>query len=98
MTDARRKAAGGERGTALITALIMLTVLGMFLIGFQALNQGELGFAGYSRNSTLAFGIAEAGEQEGIKRLNLFGAIPGTTCFANSMTSGATCSGATRGG
>jgi len=84
-----------ERGTALITALIMLTVLGMFLFAFQTMNQNELIFAGYSRNSTLAFNIAEAGVQEGIKRLNLFGAAPGVTCFTNSMTSGAVCAGST---
>ncbi len=87
MADRRRKSTEGERGTALITALIMLTVLGMFLLGFQTMNQGELAFAGYGRNSTLAFSLAEAGEQEGIKRLNLFGAVPGTTCFVNSMAS-----------
>jgi hypothetical protein len=93
--DVRRKAAAGEHGTALITALIMLMVLGVFLLGFQSINRNELAFAGYSRNSTLAFSLAEAGEQEGIKRLSLFGAVPGTTCFANSMTSGAVCSGST---
>ena len=101
MTDTRRegalmrRAAGGERGTALITALIMLTVLGLFLFGFQTMNQNELVFAGYSRNSTLAFDVAEAGIQEGIKRLNLFGANPGATCFVNSMTTGAACAGTT---
>lgn len=85
----------GERGTALITALIMLSVLSLFLFGFETLNRNELVFAGYSRESTLAFETAEAGIQESIKRLNLFGALPGTTCFVNSMTSGATCSGST---
>ncbi len=84
-----------ERGTALITALIMLTVMGLFLFGFQAINRNELGFAGYSRSSMLTFGVAEAGVQEGIKRLNLFGATPGTTCFVNSMAAGATCAGST---
>jgi hypothetical protein len=84
-----------ERGTALITALIMLTIMGLFLVGFQALNRNELGFAGYSRNSTLAFSLAEAGVQEGIRRLNMFGAIPGATCFVNSMAPGATCTGGT---
>ena len=82
-----------ERGSALITALIMLTVMGLFLIGFQAINQNELIFAGYSRNSTLALNVAEAGVQEGIKRLNTLGAVPGATCFVNSMTSGASCLG-----
>lgn len=91
MATMRRWGAGAERGTALITALIMLTVMGMFLFAFQTMNQSELVFAGYSRASTLALSVAEAGVQEGIKRLNVFGAIPGTTCFVNSMTSGATC-------
>jgi hypothetical protein len=85
----------GERGTALITALIMLAIMALFLVGFQQLNMNELAFAGYSRDSSLAFDAAEAGAQEGIKRLNLFGGIPGTTCFTNSMTSGATCGGST---
>ena len=85
----------GERGSALITALIMLAVLGLFLVGFQTLNMNELVFAGYSRDSTLALNTAEAGVQEGWKRLNLFGATPGTTCVPNSMVSGATCSGST---
>lgn len=95
MAAMRRWGGRGERGTALITALIMLTVLGMFLFAFQTMNQSELVFAGYSRGSTLALSAAEAGIQEGIKRLNLFGATPGTTCFVNSMTSGATCAGST---
>ncbi|HLW48966.1 MAG TPA: hypothetical protein VKW09_14530 [bacterium] len=90
-----RRAIGSERGTALVTALIMLTVMGFFLIGFQGLNNTELSFAGYARNNTLAFNVAEAGIQEGIKRLNMSGAVPGSTCFANSLTSGATCSGST---
>lgn len=89
------RGAVGERGTALITALIMLAVLSLFLVGFQTLNMNELVFAGYSRDSTVALNAAEAGTQEGWKRLNLFGAIPGTTCFVNSMTTGATCSGST---
>jgi Tfp pilus assembly protein PilX len=84
-----------EHGSALITALIMLTVMGFFLIGFQEINKSELGFAGYSRDSTVAFNVAEAGMQEAIKRLNMFGATPGTTCFVNSMTSGARCAAST---
>lgn len=95
MAAMRRWGGGAERGTALITALIMLTVLGMFLFAFQTMNQSELVFAGYSRASTLALSVAEAGVQEGTKRLNLFGATPGTTCFVNSLTSGATCAAGT---
>lgn len=90
-----RRLAAGERGTALITALIMLSVMALFLVGFETLNQSELAFAGYSRESTLAFETAEAGIQEGIKRLNMFGAQPGTTCFVNSMVAGATCGSST---
>lgn len=90
-----RRTAAGERGTALITALIMLSVMSMFLVGFQTLNRNELAFAGYSRESTLAFETAEGGIQEGIKRLNMFGAAPGTTCFVNSLVSGATCGSST---
>lgn len=85
----------GERGTALITALIMLGVMGMFLFGFESLNRSELGFAGYSRDSALAFGVAEGGVQEGFNWVRTFGGIPGTTCFVNSMTSGATCGSST---
>jgi len=87
--------AAGERGTALVTALIMLTIMGFFLFGFQMINRNELGFAAYSRNSALSLGVAEAGVQEAIKRLNMFGAAPGSTCFVNSLTSGAACSGST---
>jgi hypothetical protein len=84
-----------ERGSALISALLMLTVMGLFLFGFQTINHNELLFAGYSRNSAIAFGIAEAGAQEGIERAKLFGLTPGTTCFVNSLTPSATCGGST---
>lgn len=84
-TAAMRRALASERGTALIIAVIMITIMGLFLFGFQMLNLGELNFGGYSRNSTLAFDLAEAGVREGVKRLALFGATPGTTCFVNSM-------------
>jgi len=95
MAAGRLGRAGAERGTALITALIMLTVLGLFLFGFETINKNELLFAGYSRNSTLELNVAEAGVQEAIHRLNTTGAVPGVTCFVNSMTPGATCSGST---
>ncbi|HEV2440781.1 MAG TPA: hypothetical protein VGX97_12045 [bacterium] len=92
MTFVRRTAHGrgvvaAERGTALITALIMLTVLGLFLFGFQTINNNELLFAGYSRNSTIALGIAEAGAQEAIARLKMFGYTYGVTLssFTNSL-------------
>ena len=92
---AGRRALASERGTALIIAVMMLAIMGLFLVGFQAMNNSELQFGGYSRNSTLAFDFGEAGVQEGMKRLNLFGAIPGATCFVNSMVPTATCSGGT---
>ena len=85
---------GAERGSALITALIMLTVMSFFMVGFQSLNNTELGFGQYSRGSMLALDVAEAGIQEGIKRLNMYGAKPGSTCFVNSLTSG-TCAATT---
>ena len=90
-----RRAVTADRGTALITALITLTIMGFFLIGFQQLNQSELVFAGYSRADVMALNVAEAGVQEAMKRLNLFGATPGVTCFLNSMTTGATCASST---
>lgn len=85
----------GERGSALITALIMLTVMGFFLIAFQDLNKNELNFSAFARSNTQALQVAEAGIQEGVRRLNMFGANPGTTCFVNSMTTGATCAAST---
>lgn len=90
-----RRAVTGDRGTALITALITLSVMGFFLIGFQQINQSELVFAGYSRAEVMALNVAEAGVQESMKRLTLFGATPGATCFPNSMTTGATCASST---
>jgi len=76
-----------DRGSALITALIMLTVLGLFLFGFQTMNNNELLSAGYSRNSTIAFNVAEAGVQEALARLRMFGYTPGVTpaSFTNSL-------------
>jgi hypothetical protein len=88
-------AIAAERGSALIFVAITLLIVGFFLFGFEALNLNEGFFAAFSRNSALAFDVAEAGAQEGINRLNMFGAIPGATCFVNSLESGATCSGST---
>jgi hypothetical protein len=72
----------------------MLTVMGLFLFGFQTINHNELLFAGYSRNSTLAFNVAEAGLQEAVSRMKMFGYTPGVTpsSFTNSLA--ATISGA----
>jgi hypothetical protein len=76
----------GERGSALISALLMLTVMGFFLFGFETINQNELLFAGYSRNSTVAFNLAEAGAQEAVARLAMTGApLGGTSSFTNSL-------------
>ncbi|MHB8733142.1 MAG: pilus assembly PilX family protein [bacterium] len=90
LTGARRAFARhcGDRGTALITALIMLTVLGLFLFGFETISKNELLFAGYSRNSTIAFDAAEAGLQEALARLKMFGYTAGATpaSFTNSFT------------
>jgi hypothetical protein len=88
-------AVADDRGTALIIAVIMLLIMSLFLFGFQMLNRNELAFAGYSRNSTLAFSVAEAGAQEGLERLTLFGGLPGATCFPNSLTATATCGAST---
>lgn len=73
----------------------MLLVLALFLSAFEGMNKSELSFARRTRDSMMAFYIAEAGAQEGSARLTMFGGIPGTTCFVNSMTSGAACSGST---
>jgi hypothetical protein len=92
-----RRPTAGERGTALITALIMLAVMGLFLFGFQTINNNDLLFAAYSRAETLALGRAEAGVEDGIERIKLGLTLPapGTTCFVNAMASGATCGSST---
>jgi len=69
----------------LITTMFIVFAVGMMLFGFVFLMQNEAGFAGSNRNSTLALGLAEAGIQEALGRLTMFGATPGTTTFTNSL-------------
>jgi len=71
---------------AFISALFIVVAVGMLLFGFVFISQSEVGFAAFNRNSTEALGLAEAGAQEAIKRLMMFGAIPG-------ITTGTPCSG-----
>jgi hypothetical protein len=75
-----------EQGTALITAIMMLSVLSLFLVGFQALNQSELFAADYSRSSMLALNLAEAGAQEAFERMKSFGYVSGTSTWSPFTT------------
>ncbi len=87
-------AAADGRGVALVTTLFIVFAIGMMLFAFAFLNQTEVGFAGLSRNSTIALGLAEAGIQDAINRLNTQGATPGS-CFVNSLAGTGQCSGGT---
>ncbi len=73
------RAAGDGRGVAFITTLYVVAAVGFMLFGFIFLSQNEVGFAVLNRNSTEALGLAEAGVQEAINRVNKFGATPGVT-------------------
>jgi Tfp pilus assembly protein PilX len=73
-----------NRGMAFITVLYVVFTVGLMLFAFLFLSQNEVGFAAYNRNSTMALGLAEAGAQEAIDRLNQFGAIPGPTTTSPS--------------
>ncbi len=85
--------AAGSRGVAFIAAVFVTFAVGMMLFGFVFLSQSEVGFAAFNRNSTQALGLAEAGVQEGLKRLFTFGALPGTTTFTNSLASSSASAG-----
>ncbi len=88
-----RRAASDSRGFALVTAVLLLFALGMMLFGFMFINQNEGIFASTNRSSTQALGLAEAGAQEAVARLGMFGTGPGsvitagTTTFSNSLAS-----------
>ncbi len=71
---------------ALITTAFVVFAVGMMLFGFIFLNQSEVSFAGFNRNSTQALGVAEAGIQEAIKRVSMFG-VPPNTCTQNNLAS-----------
>ncbi len=83
------------RGMALITALFIVFVLGMMLFAFVFMMQSEAGFAGLSRNSTVSLGLAEAGLQEAVKRLAMFGRGPLASSFSNSLANSAQAPGST---
>ncbi len=68
-----------SRGMALITTAFVVFAVGMMLFGFIFLNQSEVSFAAFNRNGTQALGLAEAGIQEAINRLNTFGTTLGST-------------------
>ncbi len=70
---------------ALITTAFVVFAVGMMLFGFVFLNQSEVGFAAFNRNSTQALGLAEAGIQEAVKRVSMFG-VPPNTCTTNSLS------------
>jgi len=85
-------AAADSRGVVLIMTVYIVFAVGMMLFGFLFLNQGEANFAAFSRDSTIALGLAEAGIQESLGRINMSGAGTGT-CFVNSLAGSGTCTG-----
>lgn len=87
------RTAHDSRGVAFIFATFVVFAVGMMLFAFVFLNQNEVGFAVFNRNSTQALGLAEAGVQEAAKRLAMFGGTPGSTQFTNSLSSGTVGSG-----
>jgi len=80
------RAVGDARGVALITTMYVLFTVGMMLFAFGFMMQGEARFASLNRNSTMALDLAEAGAQEALKRLTMFGFNVGTPAtFTNSL-------------
>jgi hypothetical protein len=76
------------RGIALIMVLFVMFSLGMMLFSFVFMMQNEARFAVVNRNSTQALGLAEAGTQEALNRLTMFGLNVGVTpSFTNSLAS-----------
>ncbi len=80
---------------ALITTLFIVFLLGMMLFAFVFMMQSEAGFAGLNRNSTVSLGLAEAGLQEAVQRLAMFGRGPDVSSFPNSLANSAQAPGST---
>jgi hypothetical protein len=76
-----------ERGTTLILVIFVMFVIGTILFEVGLTSQTEARFASVNRNSTEALNLAEAGAQEAIKRLQMFGYTAGVTSssFTNSL-------------
>ncbi len=89
------RASADHRGMALITTLFIVFLLGMMLFAFVFMMQSEAGFAGLNRNSTVSLGLAEAGLQEAVQRLTMFGRGPGVSSFPNSLANSAQAPGST---
>ena len=88
----RVRAASDARGIALVTVAFVLFAVGMMLFGFVFINQNEAGFAGVYRSNTMALGLAEAGIQEAVDRLNTYGRQAqngGVSNFPNSLAASA---------
>ena len=86
------RAGGDARGIALVTVAFVLFAVGMMLFGFVFINQNEASFAGVYRSNTMALGLAEAGIQEAIDRLNTYGRQAnggGVSSFPNSLAASA---------
>jgi hypothetical protein len=81
----RRSCLGGEKGIAMVVALVILLVL--TVVGFSSINTTtfEANIAGNERLGTEAFYAAEGCIQMGISRL------PDTTAFSVSTLGDASC-------
>jgi hypothetical protein len=77
--------AGDTRGMAFITTLFVLFSVGMMLAGFVFMTHNESFLAGRNRNTQIALGLAEAGAQEAMARLQMGAIVPGSQSFPNSL-------------
>jgi hypothetical protein len=81
------RAGCAERGTSLILVIFMMFFIGLILFEVGLNGQSEARFASVNRNGTEALNLAEAGAQEAVKRLQMFGYTAGVSAasFTNSL-------------
>jgi len=73
---------------AFVMTLLVVFFVGMMLFAFVFISQSSVWFAANDRNSTVALGLAEAGIQEALNRLQVSG-VGGTGTFTNSLAGSA---------
>jgi hypothetical protein len=78
----------GERGAALLMMLLFLTLSIIFVLTMLATTGDEVVIAGFHRDGVLTLDLAQAGIQEGVRRLEA--GRPYTPGFTSSMNPGVT--------